>query len=116
MNNHKIINKEENPETPEHKLCCCYSKNSHDMRACGLCYTFCYSPDEIKQCYFCPRYFKEYYESGYFITKQTGTETECCCTVTFLPIKLPLFFTCLLGSLFNNMINYCRNTEANYLC
>ena len=104
------------PDTPEHKLCYCYSKNSHDMRACGLCYTFCYKPDEIEQCYFCPRYFKEYYESGYFITKQLGSEPECCCTVAFLPFKLPLFFPCLLGSLFNNMINYCRDTESNYLC
>ena len=112
----KSNNKEENSNSPEHKLCCCYSKKSHDMRACGLCYTFCYNPNEIAHCYFCPKTFKEYYESGYFITNQSGSEPECCCTVTFLPIKLPLFFPCLLGSIFNNMINYCCSTKANYLC
>ena len=72
MDNNK--SNKETTDTPEHKLCCCYSKKSHDMRACGLCYTFCYKPDEIEQCYFCPRYFKEYYESGYFMTKQSGSE------------------------------------------
>ena len=113
MDNNK--SNKETTDTSEHKLCCCYSKNSHDMRACGLCYTFCYSPNEIEQCYFCPYTFKEYYESGYFMTKQSGSETDCCCTVAFLPFKFPLFFPCLLGSLFNNMINYCRDTKANYL-
>ena len=103
-------------ETQEHKLCCCYSKTSDDMRACGLCYTFCYDPNDIAQCYFCPRTFEEYYTSGYFVTKQPGTEADCCCTVSFLPFKFPLFMPCLLGSLFNNMINYCRSTESNYLC
>ena len=113
MNNKK--SNKETTNTPENKLCCCYSKNSHDMRACGLCYTFCYKSDELDQCNFCPYTFKEYYESGYFMTKLSGTDPDCCCSIVFLPIKLPLFFPCLLGSIFNNMINCCCNTKANYL-
>lgn len=102
-------------EIIEHKYCYCYSKNSDDMRACGLCYTFCYNPNEIDQCYFCPKTFNEYYKSGYFSTNTTSKEGDCFCTIVFLPCKIPLFFPCLLGSLCNNIINYCRNTESNYL-
>ena len=102
------------------KKCWCYNKESLDMRCCGLCYTCCYIPDKDKQCYVCPETFEIYYNSGYFITtdggSQTGEECEnCLCTAFCLPLKLPMFFSCLLGSLFNNSINYCRNTESNYL-
>ena len=100
---------------------CCYNKESQDMRCCGLCYTCCYIPDKEEQCYMCPETFEIYYNSGYFITtdgySQTGEECEnCCCTTFCLPIKLALFWPCLLGSLFNNSINCCRNTNMNYLC
>ena len=60
MDSNHIINKEKNLSS-EHKLCCCYSKKSYDMRACGLCYTFCNNPNELNQCYFCPKTFNEYY-------------------------------------------------------
>ena len=116
------LNKHSDNETPEpnEKPLCCYNKESKDMRCCGLCYTFCYNPNKDNQCYVCPETFKIYYKSGYFTTidgSQTGEECEnCLCTVLCLPIKIPIFFPCLLGSLFNNAINYCRNTETNYLC
>jgi hypothetical protein len=107
--------KKPNTKIIQNKLCYCYSKNSIDMRACGLCYTFCYNPNKIEQCYMCPNTFNEYYTSGYFVTKYSGSVDDCCCTVTFLPCKIPLFFPCLLGSLCNNIINYYRNTNTNYL-
>jgi hypothetical protein len=109
-----------NINTKTEKKCWCYNKESLDMRCCGLCYTFCYIPDKDKQCYMCPETFEIYYTSGYVITtegSQTGEECEnCLCTTLCLPFKFALFWPCLFGSLFNNAINYCRNTETNYLC
>ena len=112
--NEKILKEKDN------KVCCCYNKQSKDMRCCGLCYTFCYVPNKDDQCYMCLNTFEEYYTSGYFITTcgygKTDDECENCVPTTLcLPIKLPIFFTCLLGSIFNNCINYCRVTNANYL-
>ena len=101
--------------------CCCYNKEiSNDMRCCGLCYTFCYIPNKDKQCYACPETFEIYYNSGYVITTcgygKTDDECDDCVPTTVcLLTKLPLFFPCLLGSIFNNIINKCRGTEHNYL-
>jgi len=33
----------------------------------------------------------------------------------FLPIKIPLCLPCLLGTIFNSIINSCRGTNHNYL-
>ena len=103
------------------KNCWCYNKNSKDMRCCGLCYTFCYVTNKDDQCYMCPETFELYYTSGYFVTTcgygHSGEDCEDCIPTTMcLPLKLPMFFTCLLGSIFNNCINNCRDTDANYLC
>lgn len=37
-----------------------------------------------------------------------------CCILCF-PLKFSFFFPCLFGSGFNSCINYCRNTNTNYL-
>ena len=105
----------------ENKMCCCYNKASKDMRCCGLCYTFCYITNKDDQCFMCLNTFEEYYTSGYFITTcgygETNEDCENCVPTVFcLPVKLPLFLPCLLGSIFNNCINCCRDTDANYLC
>ena len=107
--------------TTQEKKCWCYNKESQDMRCCGLCYTCCYIPNKDDQCYMCPETFEIYYTSGYVITSDgqshTGEECEdCLCTTACLPFKIALFWPCLFGSLFNNSINYCRNTNNNYLC
>jgi hypothetical protein len=115
------MNTEKNKKNEKHvKPCWCYNKESKDMRCCGLCYTFCYISNKDDQCYMCPETFREYYTSGYVITTDgyghTGEECEdCLCTTLCLPFKLSLFWSCCFGSLFNNSINYCRNTNANYL-
>ena len=90
------------------------------MRCCGLCYTCCYIPDKDKQCYLCPETFKTYYTSGYVVTTDSSIKTneeceDCLCTILCLPFKLSLFWPCLCGSLFNNAINCCRDTNTNYL-
>jgi hypothetical protein len=119
-NNIKNATIKNNSKSKE-KKCWCYNKESQDMRCCGLCYTCCYFPNKDDQCYMCPETFETYYTSGYVITtdgsSRTGEDCEdCLCTTLCLPIKLSLFFPCLVGSLFNNSINYCRNTNTNYLC
>ena len=116
----KSINTNTNINTKE-KKCWCYNKESQDMRCCGLCYTFCYNPNKVDQCYFCPETFEIYYTSGYVITNDglshTGEECEdCLCTTICLPTKIVLFWPCFFGSIFNNSINYCRDTNTNYLC
>jgi hypothetical protein len=101
--------------------CGCYNKEtSHDMRCCGLCYGLCNTNNKDDQCYFCPETFEIYYKSGYFVTNDGLSRTgEPCedwfCTIICLPTKIPIFFPCLLGSLLNNFINYCRDTNDNYL-
>ena len=121
-NKQTIYNKQNKHNTTKtEKKCWCYNKDSLDMRCCGLCYTFCYIPDKDKQCYLCPETFEIYYNSGYVITtdggSQTGEECEhCVCTTFCLPVKLILFWPCLFGSLFNTTVNFCRNTNENYLC
>ena len=116
-NNSKNNSKNNEKKT---KHCCCYNKESQDMRCCGLCYTFCYYPDKEDQCYMCPETFEIYYTSGYFITScgygDSNEECENCLPTVFcLPVKIALFWPCLFGSLCNNSINYCRSTDANYL-
>lgn len=111
---------------PSHKpYCGCYNKEtSNDMRCCGLCYGLCTTRNKADQCYVCPETFEIYYNSGYFVTTDSLSKTgepceDCLCTILCLPTKLPLFFPCLLGSIFNNVINVCRNTTTiphNYLC
>ena len=96
------------------KWCYCYNKDSTDSRCFGLCYCFC--PIKIDKdvdkipCEFCPKTMKEYIDSGYF-----NTENDGLCTILCLPLKIPLFFPCILGSVFNNCINCLCNTNRNYL-
>ena len=99
----------------------CYNKDSQDMRCCGLCYTCCYIQNKEDQCYMCPETFEIYYTSGYVITTAGYGKTDeecdnCLCTTLCLPFKIALFWPCLLGSIVNNSINWCRDTSMNYLC
>ena len=123
INQRLINNKTTKEKVQEHykKKCWCYNKDSQDMRCCGLCYTLCYIPNKEDQCYMCPETFEIYYTSGYVITTDGGSQTgedceNCLCTTLCLPFKIALFWPCLFGSLFNNSINYCRDTNTNYLC
>ena len=101
--------------------CCCsrgfvYGKDSIDARCCGACYYCCPSKYKEDQCYVCPVDFDEYWKSGYIQTHDGyGNTDDYCCFCVFLPIKLPLFLPCFLGSLFNNCINWTRGTSLNYL-
>jgi len=119
--NKSLINNKTTKEQKQHKKkCWCYNKDSQDMRCCGLCYTFCYIPNKEYQCYLCPETFEIYYTSGYVITSdgygKTDEECEdCFCTTLCLPTKFALFWPCCIGSVFNNSINYCRDTNMNYL-
>ena len=65
---------------------------------------------DIHRCDICPNDLKEYINGGYF-----NTENDELCTVLCLPIKIPLFFICILGSACNNCINCSFNTNRNYL-
>ena len=109
-------------EQPKNSICGCYNKDkSNDMRLCGICYCYNNNLNKEEQCSFCPETFHEYYNSGYIITSSGFSKTgepceDCFCTGFCLPVKFPLFFTCCLGSICNNMINCCRDTNANYLC
>ena len=119
INNSIKINKKPK-DTSCQKPCWCYNKDSQDMRCCGLCYTFCYITNKQEQCYVCPETFELYYTSGYVITTcgygHTDDDCQDCVPTTMcLPLKLPMFFTCLVGSIVNNCINNCRDTNTNYL-
>jgi len=101
-------------------MCCeigCYSRKSHDMRCCGICYIYCpltrdsYNSTELEQYEICQPDLCVYCNSGYIVTYEQGTDCTVCC----IPVKLPLFSLCLLGSIFNNCINCVRNTNHNYL-
>lgn len=99
--------------------CPCYESTSMDARCCGACYYCCPSKNKDKQCECCPSSFDIYWNSGYVQTDSGyGNDKEkngICCWLCF-PVKLPLFFTCLLGSVCNNCINWSRSTyELNYL-
>jgi hypothetical protein len=103
--------------------CCCnacsgfvYGKESIDARCCGACHYCCPSKYKEEQCYVCPVDFNEYWNSGYVQTHDGyGDTSDCCCFCVWLPIKLPLFSVCFLGSLLNNCINWTRGTNLNYL-
>ena len=106
-------NATKNKET--NKCCYCYKENSTDSRCFGLCYCFCPAKNIGKEldsgrCDICPNHMKEYIKSGYF-----NTENDGLCTILCLPIKIPLFFPCILGSACNNCINYVCKTNRNYL-
>jgi hypothetical protein len=118
ITNNKVITKA--PVKIEHisPCCACYNSDSFDARCCGACYYYCPPKNKENRCEFCPINFSEYWNSGYVQT-QAGYGREekngCCCFVCF-PLKFPMFFTCFLGSLCNNCINWYRDTQLNYLC
>ena len=96
--------------------CACYERNSVDARCCGVCYCCCPTPNKSAQFNLCPITFSEYWYSG-CIQTHAGYSPEppngVCCWLCF-PVKFPLTFTCMLGSLFNNSINWLRGTKLNY--
>ena len=99
----------------KNNCCGCYKEDSTDTRCFGLCYFFCPAKNIDKEldsgrCDICPNHMKEYIKSGYF-----NTENDGLCTVLCLPIKIPLFFPCILGSACNNFINCVCKTDRNYL-
>ena len=109
----------------------CYNTDtSKDMRCCGWCYYRCYqqnTPEEDKSVYCCcPETFKVYLKSDMLLTTHgkkiyidvNGDKCDeaCCCTIMCMPIKIPLFIPCCIGSICNNIINLLRNTHMNYLC
>ena len=104
-----------------YNLCCCYSgcykKNSFDVRCCGICYLLCpltkdnYNFVDSEQCECCPSNVTIYCDSPYIVTYDLSVN----CTWFCIPLKLPVTSPCLLGSLFNQCVNYVRNTHHNYL-
>uniref|UniRef100_A0A6C0IIN6 Uncharacterized protein n=1 Tax=viral metagenome TaxID=1070528 RepID=A0A6C0IIN6_9ZZZZ len=98
--------------------CNCYNTASTDARCCGACYYCCPTKKKVEErCECCPNDFDTYWDSGYVQTNVGyGTEDPngLCCWCCF-PIKFPVFFTCFLGSLCNNYINWTRDTNLNYL-
>ena len=100
--------------------CCgCYNKESMDMRCCGICYYRYDNLDKQEQCNICPETLDVYCTSSYIVTEckpshNTDDCDHCIPTILCLPLKLPMCFPCLLGSVFNNSINYCRGTHTNY--
>jgi hypothetical protein len=93
----------------------CYSKKSSDARCCGLCFYCC--PAKIYKDKFelCPINLYDYWISCYVQTNDgvRREEKDVCCFVCF-PVKIVLFFPCLLGSLSNGFINCLRKTDLNY--
>jgi hypothetical protein len=114
-NNARNATKAMDANTKPKKCCPCYNEDSTDTRCFGLCYCFCRAKNIDKEldrhrCDICPNDLKEYKNSGYF-----NTENDELCTVLCLPIKIPLFFICILGSACNNCINCTFKTNRNYL-
>ena len=93
----------------------CCGRDAPDMRCCGLAH-FCPDPNKEGCCY---ATMKLYYKSICWATGVgpacIGGEEDMCCTICFLPIKIPLCLPCLLGTMFNSIINYYRGTKHNYL-
>ena len=123
------IKNNSNPNRSEYipsnrKGACCYSAESHDSRCCGACYWLCPSTVE-EQCNCCPNTFCDYWKSGYIqttdgILREEERCDECECddcfwTTVCLPCKFPIFFPCLLGSVFNGCMNKLCGSERNYL-
>lgn len=116
-----IHNKKPLPITPgENSSCCCYCYNtetSTDSRCCGVCYCCFPIKEGEKRFDYCPNNFSEYWDSCYVQTTAGPLDHEkngICCWFCFFP-KLGMFFPCLLGSLCNGCVNYCRDTKTNYL-
>ena len=115
------------PITTNDSLCGCYKANSTDARCCGLCYCCCPAKHinkeiDLRRCDFCPNDFCEYWYSGYVQTVAGyGNREEdlngVCCWLCF-PVKLPMFFSCFIGSLVNDGLNRCcaAPIKRNYLC
>jgi hypothetical protein len=115
------------PITTNDSLCGCYKANSTDARCCGLCYCCCPAKHinkeiDLRRCDFCPNDFCEYWYSGYVQTVAGyGNKEEdlngVCCWLCF-PVKLPMFFSCFIGSLVNDGLNRCcaAPIKRNYLC
>jgi hypothetical protein len=112
-NNKEMIKKH------QYKLFNCYAENSPDTRCCGICYCCCpvkNSDDDSQRCDVCPIDFGEYWYSGYVQTSSGNGRAEeeingICCWFCF-PLKISLFFPCLLGSLFNHAVNKCCATTC----
>jgi len=112
-----------------YNLCCCnlgcYNKTSPDMRCCGICYIFCplknnyynYTNFKYERCELFYPNINIYCNSPYCVTESSYglSENDCCYSCCCLPIKLPLFSLCLLGTIFNDIINTIRGTFHNYL-
>ena len=73
------------------------------------------------KCECCPNTISDYCNSGYIQTSQykqpilQKTDKNGCWTFVCLPVKIPLFFPCFLGAVFNNCLNYTCSTNKNYL-
>jgi len=112
-----------------YNLCCCnlgcYNKTSPDMRCCGICYIFCplqknyynYTNFKYERCELFYPNINIYCNSPYCVTESSYglSENDCCYSCCCLPVKLPLFSLCLLGTIFNDIINTIRGTFHNYL-
>ena len=100
--------------------CCgCYNKESMDMRCCGICYCYYDNLHNQEQCNICPETLDKYCTSSYIVTEckpkhNTDDCDDCIPTLLCLPLKFSMCFPCLFGAIFNNSINYCRGTHANY--
>lgn len=119
--------KQQNTENSlsKRKGMCCYSKESDDSRCCGACYLLCPSNNVKEQFNCCLNTFCDFWKSGYIQTTDGVVREEdrcsqcecddCFCTTVCFPLKFPLFFTCFLGSVFNECINKICGSQRNYL-
>lgn len=96
-------------------LCCkigCYSKDSRDARCCGL------QPNS--QDIGCFPTLIEFGDSPLCSTnkmdQKDSIDDDCCCTLCCCPFKCVFTLPCLLGSMFNGILNGIRGTNHNYLC
>ena len=104
---------------------CCYSTESYESRCCGACYWLCHPNPHKERCECCHNTFCDYWKSGYIQTTEGSVNEEdscrececdyCFCTTICFPFKFPVFFTCFLGSVFNNGINKLCGSNRNYL-
>lgn len=71
----------------------------------------------------CYKDLSEYITSPYCFTEYCAkphNDKDPCCDIcmscVFCIPKQILFFPCLIGSILNGCINYCKKTDKNYLC